>query len=96
MGPVIWSTAFFRYGLGSMLKGKPGVTVAAGTLAVGLAVLDVVVVSALLALILVLAGAMTTVNVVLYVRSPEPGSPAVRVTLNIPSGVPSGAVPVRI
>lgn len=41
------------------------------------------------------AGAITTVNIMIYPLSPEPGGPTARVTLNIPCGVPRGAVPVK-
>lgn len=63
MGPVMLSAGSFRYGPMSMVKGNPGVTVAAGTLAVGFGPASDVVVTARLALALPLTGPITTVNV---------------------------------
>lgn len=64
MGPVMRSAGSLRYGPTSIAKGNPGVTLAAGTLAVGFGALDVVV-SVLLMPVLVIAPAITTLNVVL-------------------------------
>jgi hypothetical protein len=87
------SPGSFRYGIALMSKDNPAVIVAAGTLTVGFGALDVVVTVVPMPM-LVTAGAMTTGNVMRY-GVVEPVGVTSRVTLNVPSGVPGGAVPDR-